>query len=351
MESIGLAGIENAGRRLTVLRALDKLDRLGRGGVEGALLGEGRKDESGDFTKGAGLGDADIGRLLDFLQPKFPFDILVLRDGRRIHEQDPEADTISESDIVRKESSNLSTVNSLRKLFDEPTYQSGLDELEQIAKLAASSDYPQTVICIDPSVVRGLEYYTGPVYEVELTFEIKDDKGRRCASARSAAADAMTASCRVSAASRCRRPASPSASRACRRRSPRSASSAKNARPARWWSPCSTATAIADYQKVVASDAQCRHPRRTLSRQSEEQSWHPAQICRQARLALAIIQGGDEEAAWRSADQGPDPRRWSWPASRIAPNISKSRPRRSLRSRKTNWSRKSRKLLVRHKLG
>src|SRR5579864_7436796 len=54
MESIGLGGDENAGRRLTVLRAIDKFDRLGEAGVR-ALLGEGRKDESGDFTKGAGL--------------------------------------------------------------------------------------------------------------------------------------------------------------------------------------------------------------------------------------------------------------------------------------------------------
>src|ERR1044071_1185760 len=54
MEAIGIGGEENAGKRLTVLRAIDKLDRLGVTGVT-ALLGEGRKDESGDFTKGAGL--------------------------------------------------------------------------------------------------------------------------------------------------------------------------------------------------------------------------------------------------------------------------------------------------------
>ena len=54
MEAIGLGGEANAGRRLTVLRAIDKLDRLGPEGVR-ALLGSGRKDESGDFTRGAGL--------------------------------------------------------------------------------------------------------------------------------------------------------------------------------------------------------------------------------------------------------------------------------------------------------
>src|ERR1700724_1945450 len=59
LEAIGLGGDENAGRRLTVLRAIDKFDRLGEEGVR-ALLGEGRKDESGDFTKGAGLDEAQI---------------------------------------------------------------------------------------------------------------------------------------------------------------------------------------------------------------------------------------------------------------------------------------------------
>src|ERR1700688_2759142 len=63
MESIGLAGDENAGRRLTVLRAIDKLDRLGPEGVK-LLLGEGRKDESGDFTKGAGLDEESADKIL-----------------------------------------------------------------------------------------------------------------------------------------------------------------------------------------------------------------------------------------------------------------------------------------------
>ena len=66
MESIGLGGEENAGRRLTVLRAIDKFDRLGAGGVN-QLLGEGRKDESGDFTKGAGLDAGAIDRVLAFV--------------------------------------------------------------------------------------------------------------------------------------------------------------------------------------------------------------------------------------------------------------------------------------------
>ena len=66
MEAIGLGGAENAGRRLTVLRAIDKLDRLGVEGVR-LLLGAGRKDESGDFTKGAGLDAAAIEQVLALL--------------------------------------------------------------------------------------------------------------------------------------------------------------------------------------------------------------------------------------------------------------------------------------------
>ncbi len=153
MEAIGLGEMEYAGRRLIVLRAIDKLDRLGPDGVR-ALLGEGRKDESGDFTKGANLSAGDVEKLLNYLEPKFPLD----------------DDT--------GQASNSLTIKSLRGLFDTPKYQEGLDELQQIADFAAGAGYAQRAICIDPSVVRGLEYYTGPVFEAELTFEVKDETGR-----------------------------------------------------------------------------------------------------------------------------------------------------------------------------
>ncbi len=69
LEAIGLGGEENAGRRLTVLRAIDKLDKFGPEGVK-LLLGAGRKDESGDFTKGAGLDEASIDKVLSFVDAK-----------------------------------------------------------------------------------------------------------------------------------------------------------------------------------------------------------------------------------------------------------------------------------------
>ncbi len=129
-----------------VLRAIDKLDRLGPDGVR-ALLGEGRKDESGDFTRGAGLSEAQADVVMGFM------------DARR--EDGP------------------ATVARLRELVAGSAMGAeGVDELEEIAALLDAQGYGPDRIVIDPSVVRGLGYYTGPVYEAELTFEILDEKGR-----------------------------------------------------------------------------------------------------------------------------------------------------------------------------
>jgi histidyl-tRNA synthetase len=131
-------GITEDSQWLTVMRAIDKLDRLGISGVR-QLLGEGRKDESGDFTKGAGL-KAEAIELV----------ISAIEEGAQI---DP-------------------------RLRESKIGQEGRDELEEISKLVVASGYGADQIKIDPSVVRGLEYYTGPVYEVELLLETKDEKGR-----------------------------------------------------------------------------------------------------------------------------------------------------------------------------
>lgn len=129
-----------------VLRAIDKLDRLGTDGVR-ALLGEGRKDPSGDFTKGAGLSAEQAEIVMGFM------------DARR--------DTGS------------ATVARLRELVTGSNNgNDGVNELETIAELLDAQGYGADRIVIDPSVVRGLGYYTGPVFEAELTFEILDEKGR-----------------------------------------------------------------------------------------------------------------------------------------------------------------------------
>ena len=130
-----------------VLRAIDKLDRLGTDGVR-ALLGAGRKDESGDFTDGAGLGEAQAETIMGFIEAK----------------GETGADTVAR----------------LKALVPGSEIgKQGVDELEQIADLLAAQGYGPDRIVIDPSVVRGLGYYTGPVYEAELTFEIFDEKGRK----------------------------------------------------------------------------------------------------------------------------------------------------------------------------
>ena len=135
-----------AAERGIVLRAIDKLDRLGLDGVR-ALLGAGRKDDSGDFTDGAGLTDTQADVVMGFMQAK--------RD------------------------TGAQTVARLRELVQGSVVGlQGVEELETIADLMAAAGYGPDRVEIDPSVVRGLGYYTGPVFEAELTFEIKDDKGR-----------------------------------------------------------------------------------------------------------------------------------------------------------------------------
>jgi len=179
-----------------VLRAIDKLDRLGPDGVR-ALLGEGRKDESGDFTKGAGLSEAQVETVMGFVDaPKqvaerfAPIIEEAIEAGEAssrfsramfsiVGESGDEAEysaTDFESGFYR----NSATIQLLRELVANSSVGiSGVDELEQIASLLDAQGYGPDRIVIDPSVVRGLGYYTGPVYEAELTFEILDEKGRK----------------------------------------------------------------------------------------------------------------------------------------------------------------------------
>ncbi len=146
LEAAGLAGDDRSAQRLIVLRAIDKLDRLGTDGVR-LLLGPGRKDESGDFTKGADLSSSAIDRVLAFT-------------GAR-------------------GATNEETIVHLRDAIGgSERGAEGVAELAEIASLVNAGGYGDGRIVIDPAVVRGLEYYTGPVYEAELTFETKDEHGR-----------------------------------------------------------------------------------------------------------------------------------------------------------------------------
>jgi histidyl-tRNA synthetase len=144
LEAIGLDGEENVGRRLTVLRAIDKLDKFGPEGVK-LLLGPGRwdggKEGEGDFTKGAGLDEAEAAQVL--------------------------ACATAVGSLGELKSS----------LAEVDACHAGLEELTKIEGLVLAAGYGPDRIRIDPSVVRGLEYYTGPVYEAELLAEIPNEDG------------------------------------------------------------------------------------------------------------------------------------------------------------------------------
>lgn len=140
-------GLDNDTQRDAVLRTIDKFDKVGEAGVR-ELLGKGRLDASGAYIDGVGLTDDQAGPVVAFLTSK----------GRDA----------------------AATLANLRAAIgDSDIGANGVDELEQIAALLAAQGYGSDRIEIDPSVVRGLGYYTGPVYEAELTFEILDEKGRK----------------------------------------------------------------------------------------------------------------------------------------------------------------------------
>jgi histidyl-tRNA synthetase len=159
LEAIGLGGDANAGRRLTVLRAIDKLDKFGVDGVRQLLRAgrwDGGKEGEGDFTKGAGLDDNQVAIVVSFFVVTTP---------------DETPGSVS--------SSNQARLDYLKQLgIANASYTEGVAELEQIGSMAVLRRLRRGPHPIDPSVVRGLEYYTGPVFEAELLAEIPNEDGQ-----------------------------------------------------------------------------------------------------------------------------------------------------------------------------
>ena len=125
------------------LRAIDKLDRVGAEGVQ-YLLGKGRKDKSGDFTKGAELEESQIKEIIKFLNIK----------------------NLSDKNFER-----------IREIaVDNKSMNDGIKELELMEKYFSLFNFTNYIF--DPTVVRGLEYYTGPIFEANLTFGVKNNKGQ-----------------------------------------------------------------------------------------------------------------------------------------------------------------------------
>ena len=243
MEAIGLGGPENAGRRLTVLRAIDKYDRLGFDGVMD-LLRSGRKDASGDFTVGAGLSTEKASSIIKAVDTFM--DIVgentsnkeeirsdIIQALRKLDNAGPKANTAlvwAKSDFPKTEeleklandkeiiqlisyfrtryfennedlqsaAVNNKEIPPFKRVWDDDSFPSdamtlsawrsavgkspigneGISELESLCRLVRSAGYGPGRIMLDSSVVRGLEYYTGPVFEAELTFTVPDEKGQ-----------------------------------------------------------------------------------------------------------------------------------------------------------------------------
>jgi histidyl-tRNA synthetase len=177
LEATGLIGEASEGKRLIVLRALDKIDRLGAHGVSD-LLRKGRKDESGDFTKGADLNDSQVERLIWFVGGANPRATPEESYYQRFGISDLGPRQIPNYGKALFEIGNSDRIARLRFVAPEnPTFQQGLDELAAMAEIIHSAGYEHSRVGIDPSVVRGLEYYTGPVFEVELTFSTDGNDG------------------------------------------------------------------------------------------------------------------------------------------------------------------------------
>jgi histidyl-tRNA synthetase len=161
LESIGLVGEVNAGRRLTALRAVDKLDKFPIDEVK-MLLGAGRWDGGepgkGDFTKGAGLSPKHVEVVMSVVTAP---SVMHLKE------------------ILDQNTMETGGVPDPHGGLGHLLYDDALNEIiEQFEPLVRSAGYGTDRIRIDPTVVRGLEYYTGPVYEVELLLDTKDEKGR-----------------------------------------------------------------------------------------------------------------------------------------------------------------------------
>ena len=154
--------IPDSPQGLSVLRAMDKFDKFGSDGVR-ELLGKERKDESGDVTKGAGLTEASAKLVVDFLTTPIlqsPFD----RENQ-------------DSIMVFFPATSTSP-SGMSAFTTNGRYREGLNEIGRILDIVRATGFGIDRIRFDPSVVRGLEYYTGPVFEAELTFETKDDEGK-----------------------------------------------------------------------------------------------------------------------------------------------------------------------------
>ena len=160
-------GVNTPDQKLSVLRAIDKMDKFAWPEIE-LLLGAGRKDDSGDFTSGAKLNGTQIYDLKRFVDHSAKVAAAYYPDAYRFVSSSPET----------AETQYAEARKGFTFLGENASLDEGLAELEAMHRLFAAASYDANRIKIDPSVVRGLEYYTGPVFEIELTFKVQNEKGQ-----------------------------------------------------------------------------------------------------------------------------------------------------------------------------
>lgn len=131
-----------------ILRIFDKLDKIGWEAMQ-LELGKGRVDSSGAEVPGLNLEDSLIQQIIDFLKS---FE----KAGTR-------------KEVLAQLRENLS---------DNEIANEGLDELTKIDELLTSMDFDEERVIFDPTLIRGMAYYTGPVFEVESLQTYKDEKGK-----------------------------------------------------------------------------------------------------------------------------------------------------------------------------
>ncbi|WPE22388.1 HisS family protein [Shinella zoogloeoides] len=182
-------------KRVETLRSLDKFDKFGFQGVK-LLLTVGRRDESGDFTKGVGLDEAQADVLLSIFAPGNAYRCSYTKEDGTIgyFEGSPDQIITNWDDVLRghndiglaqffgKPSQNpslMALLNANVACRGNPVGAQGIGELLTMLRIFQDAGYGEDRIRIDPSVVRGLEYYTGPVFEAELQFAVTNEKGEK----------------------------------------------------------------------------------------------------------------------------------------------------------------------------
>ncbi len=164
-------------KRLETFRSLDKFDRLGEDGVTALLGPHGRIDSSGDRTRGVDLSPTQIQKLLKlFMLTSSRFAPAIPRSEASQAEIEGQPHWWQGGNFYF---SNIQTCQQMREMaVEEGMGTDGIDELLEISKFVDLAGYGPNRILVSPGVVRGLEYYTGPVFECELLMETKDDDGR-----------------------------------------------------------------------------------------------------------------------------------------------------------------------------